>query len=59
MTRKGQNILDMNTDQPVYDLNPYVLCSNVLFYYIIQKLVANLVKLLIFIVLVKNIIVEI
>ena len=39
----------MNTDQPVHDLNPYVLCSNVLFYYIMQKLVANLIKPLSFI----------
>ena len=34
----------MNTDQ--YDLNPYVLRSNVLFYHVMQKLLANLIKLL-------------
>ena len=55
-SRKGQNILDLNTDQHVHDLNSYVLCSNVLFYYIMQMLVA---KLLSFIVLFNNIIVEI
>ena len=27
----GRNILDMITDQPVHDLNPYVLCSYELF----------------------------
>ena len=50
LQERSENILDMNADQPVHDLNPYVLCSNVLFYYIMQKLVANLIKLLSFIV---------
>ena len=29
--KKGSKHSDMHTDQPVHDLNPYVLCSFVLF----------------------------
>ena len=29
---KSRNILNMNTVQPVHNLNPYVLCSYVLFF---------------------------
>ena len=57
--KKESNILDMKPDQPVHDLKPYVLCSSVLFYYNMQKLAANLIKLLSFIVLFNNIIEEI
>ena len=49
----------MNTDQPVHDLNLYNLRYYVLFYHIMQKLVANLIKLLSFIVLFNIILVEI
>ena len=49
----------MNTDQPMHDLNPYVLRSYILFYHIMQKLVANLINLLSFIVLFNSVLVEI
>ena len=60
----------MNTDQPMHDLNPYVLRSYVFFFFfccfvvvvffhIIQKLVANWINLLSSIVLFNSIRVEI